>query len=203
MIDPLNQSIHLADIRNLLLESKPVLVETTGRREAAVSLLLSEGFKGTELLLIERAHRDGDPWSGQMAFPGGRRELQDETVLDTAIRETAEEIGVHLDVKNRISRIDDLVAPRLSHAHGLIISCHVFKAQRPIIFNLNEEVHDLVWVPIAYLLRPECHTIEYRPPDYDGVFSGFRIGDEDNRIIWGLTYRIICSFFRTLNLADY
>ena len=104
MIDQINQSIHLADIRNLLRESKPELVETTNRREAAVSLLLSENFQGTELLLIERAHQDGDPWSGQMAFPGGRRELQDETVLDTAIRETAEEIGVHLDVENRISR---------------------------------------------------------------------------------------------------
>ncbi len=203
MIDPLNQSIHLADIRNLLRESKPALVETTDRREAAVSLLLREDLKGTELLLIERAHRDDDPWSGQMAFPGGRRELQDDTVLDTAIRETAEEIGVRLDVKNRISRIDDLVAPRLSHAHGLIISCHVFEARRPIHFDPNEEVHDLVWVPIAYLLRPESHTAEYRPPDYDGVFSGFRIGDEDNRINWGLTYRIICSFLRTLNLADF
>ena len=203
MVDPLNQSIHLADIRNLLRECNPVLVETTDRREAAVSLLLNDDFHGTELLLIERAHRDGDPWSGQMAFPGGRRELQDETVLDTAIRETAEEIGVHLDVNNRISRIDDLVAPRLSHAHGLIISCHVFEARRLIQFEPNEEVHDLVWVPITYLLRPENHTSEYRPPDYDGVFSGFRIGDEDNRIIWGLTYRIICEFFRTLNLADY
>ena len=203
MVDPLNQSIHLADIRNLLRESKPTLVETIGRKEAAVSLLLSEDCQGTELLLIERSHRDDDPWSGQMAFPGGRRELQDETVLDTAIRETAEEIGVHLDVNNRISRIDDLVAPRLSHAHGLIISCHVFEARRLIQFKPNEEVHDLVWVPITYLLRPENHTSEYRPPDYDGVFSGFRIGDEDNRIIWGLTYRIICEFFRTLNLADY
>ncbi len=203
MIDPLNQSIHLADIRNLLREGKPALVETTDRREAAVSLLLREDLQGTELLLIERAHRDDDPWSGQMAFPGGRRELQDETVLDTAIRETAEEIGVHLDVRDLISRIDDLVAPRLSHAHGLIISCHVFETLRPIHFGPNEEVHDLIWVPIAYLLRPHSHTSDYRPPDYEGVFSGFRIGDEDNRIIWGLTYRIICSFFRTLNLADY
>ena len=203
MVDPLNQSMHLADIRTILRESKPALVETTGRKEAAVSLLLSEDFQGSKLLLIERAHRDDDPWSGQMAFPGGRREFQDETVLDTAIRETAEEIGVHLDVKNRINRIDDLVAPRLSHAHGLIISCHVFEAQEPVQFDPNEEVHDLVWVPITYLLRPDSHTSEYRPPDYDGVFSGFRIGDEDNRIIWGLTYRIICSFFRTLNLADY
>ena len=106
-------------------------------------------------------------------------------------------------LKTESAGIDDLVAPRLSHAHGLIISCHVFEARRPIIFEPNEEVHDLVWVPMAYLLGPDSHTSEYRPPDYDGVFSGFRIGDEDNRIIWGLTYRIICSFFRTLNLAEY
>ena len=203
MVNPLNQSIHLTEIRKLLRESKPSLVESTDRKEAAVSLLLREDIQGAELLLIERAHRDGDPWSGQMALPGGRRELQDETVLDTAIRETAEEIGVHLDVKNRISRIDDLVAPRLSHAHGLIISCHVFEARRLVHFDPNEEVHDLLWVPIAHLLHPDSHTSGYRPPDYDGVFSGFRISDEDNRIIWGLTYRIICSFFRTLNLSNY
>ncbi len=195
--------IEMSEIRKILNATSPKVVNSTGRKEAAVALLLNEGLQGVELLFIERARRAGDPWSGQMAFPGGRREAQDADVLATAVRETSEEVGIELKAINNIGRLDDLIAPKLSHAHGLIISCHVFQLNHVIDCIPNEEVHDWVWLQLNTVLLPEHFTDSYQPPDYDGVFPGFSIGSQDPRVIWGLTYRIVCSFFRTLGITGY
>jgi 8-oxo-dGTP pyrophosphatase MutT (NUDIX family) len=61
---------------------------------AAVALVLVP--HPDSLLLIRRAERSGDPWSGQVGLPGGRRDPDDATLLSTAVREAVEEVGVHL-----------------------------------------------------------------------------------------------------------
>src|SRR5687768_2605338 len=66
-------------------------------RPAAVALVLrAVEMKGLELLFIRRAEYADDPWSGQVAFPGGRHESGDESLERTAIRETWEETGIDL-----------------------------------------------------------------------------------------------------------
>src|SRR5689334_17901368 len=59
-------------------------------RRAAVALVLRVVSGRLELLFVKRAEYAGDPWSGQVAFPGGRQEPVDETLWDTAVRETRE-----------------------------------------------------------------------------------------------------------------
>ena len=59
---------------------------------AAVALVLRGPAEAPGILFIKRASRDGDPWSGQMAFPGGRYDPADESEKETAIRETEEEV---------------------------------------------------------------------------------------------------------------
>lgn len=188
--------INLAKIQQSIAAREPVIADPTNRDEAAVSLVLSSTLQDIELLFIERAKRDGDRWSGQMAFPGGRREPQDATVFATAVRETAEEIGIELSADQRIGRLDDLVAPKASLANGLIISCHLFEVAGTIKLKPNDEVQDAVWVKLSSLCDPDNFTSNYQPPDYEGTFPGFRLGKQDTRVIWGLTYRIVCSFFR-------
>ena len=68
-----------------------------GERTAAVAVVLRPGTDSPEVLLIERTRVEGDPWSGQMALPGGRRDAADRSLLETAVRETREETGVALD----------------------------------------------------------------------------------------------------------
>src|SRR6185436_21144367 len=78
--------------------------------QAAVAVILigSEATSTLELLLIQRSERAGDPWSGHMALPGGRRDARDIDLRATAMRETREEIGVELSTARLLGRLDDL-----------------------------------------------------------------------------------------------
>src|SRR5437899_12160912 len=84
------------DVRRALASRPPARVDGEVGRRAAVALVLRDGPSGVELLFIRRAEHPEDPWSGQMAFPGGRAEPGDPDLRATAVRETEEEIGVDL-----------------------------------------------------------------------------------------------------------
>lgn len=160
-------------------------------KRAAVALILQlrEGELG--VLMIRRAEREGDPWSGQMAFPGGRMEADDRNGLATARRETAEEIGLHLGAAEPcIGRLSELRAtPRLWHRKGLVITPYVFHLRRGVNFHPNHEVQEVVWVPLEFLLDTdnrsemlwERGSLKLRMPCYD----------YEGRRIWGLSLKML------------
>src|SRR5262250_100906 len=81
----------------------------TSAQHAAVALILRENLGAAELLMIKRAVRAGDHWSGNLALPGGRWQIEDPDLLCTAIRETREEIGIALmDGGEVLGRLDTL-----------------------------------------------------------------------------------------------
>jgi 8-oxo-dGTP pyrophosphatase MutT (NUDIX family) len=87
----------MARICSALDSHTPVATEEEGVRKAAVALIFRLGENDVpELLFIKRAEYEGDPWSGQIAFPGGRAEERDGSLAETAIRETREETGIDL-----------------------------------------------------------------------------------------------------------
>ena len=100
----------LPDVRSVLGGRAPrELAEH--EKWAAVALLLREGASGPEVFFIRRAEHPRDPWSGHMAFPGGRQDAQDATLLHTAVRETQEEVGLDLSREaEHIGQLDDLQA---------------------------------------------------------------------------------------------
>ena len=89
---------------------EPVPAET--HQKAAVAVVLREGPRSAEVLLIERAHHPDDPWSGHMAFPGGRMEAGDDSTRTTAARETLEEVGVSLHGAEYLGHVDELTGNR-------------------------------------------------------------------------------------------
>ncbi|MCS5573716.1 MAG: CoA pyrophosphatase, partial [Pseudomonadales bacterium] len=107
-------------ITEQLAQHQPAL-SNTGDCHAAVALILDSAAStdDPEIVFIERARVLGDPWSGHIAFPGGRWEPDDKLPLDTAVRETEEEIGVDLSAARLLGRLDDLTGRR---SHHLVVS---------------------------------------------------------------------------------
>jgi 8-oxo-dGTP pyrophosphatase MutT (NUDIX family) len=94
-------------------------------------MLLRHAPAAPEVLLIERARREGDPWSGHMAFPGGRVEISDESVQRAAERETFEEVGIDLAGAELLGRLDDLEGRDSGRTLPLVISAFVYHVHEP------------------------------------------------------------------------
>ena len=99
-------------------------------REAAVAMILLQGESSFEMMFILRARKEGDPWSGQMALPGGHREPQDVTLAETAARETWEETG--LDLAEHGEFLGGLTGVRANPRSGidLMVVPQVFELRR-------------------------------------------------------------------------
>ncbi|MFK7896899.1 MAG: CoA pyrophosphatase [Myxococcota bacterium] len=169
-----------------------------GVNQAAVAVVLRERAGTTEVLLIERALREGDPWSGHMAFPGGRIEPGDDSTRSAASRETFEEVGVALSEADYLGRVADRVGnPRIQSR--LIISAHAFHLQADQDFVLEEsEVQSAFWFPLLEM-HAEERLVDYAVPQMPKVrFPGILVGEPTRHIVWGLTYGFLEDFFTLL-----
>ncbi len=142
-----------------------------------------------ELLFIKRAEAVGDPWSGHMAFPGGRHEPHDRTLLDTAVRETLEETSINLLSHGRVLGALDDLAPRSPSLPRINIRPYVAIVRPDVEISPSDEVAAHFWVPLDALRAPSTQA-EYEM-EFDGSrlrFPGYRVGPH---IAWGLTERIV------------
>jgi len=120
---------------------------------AAVAMILREEMGETQILMIKRAERSSDPWSGHMAFPGGRMDKTDRHGFDVAVRETEEEIGLQLVVTDPcIGRLSEIMTHFKWGRRAMVVSPYVFRLEREVQFTLNYEVAEVLWVPLAFLL---------------------------------------------------
>jgi len=181
------------------------VLETRAARElaehekwAAVAMLLRDGGAGLEVLFIRRAEHPRDPWSGHMAFPGGRQQTEDGSLLETAIRETREEVGLDLFAEaDHIGQLDDLQAIARGKPQETVIRPFVFEVHRESPLRADEkEVAEALWTPLVPLYRGEADTV--RPYQWHGTQIDFPAYDVDGRVVWGLTYQMLRSFFRIL-----
>lgn len=157
------------------------------RSAVALILQLRDGELG--VLMIRRAEREGDPWSGQMAFPGGRWEPEDKNGLATARRETEEEIGLHLGAQEPcIGKLSELNAVN-RRFRGLVISPYVFHLERRVNFHPNYEVAEVVWVPLEFLL--DTANREEMVWERNGLRLTMPCYFYEERRIWGLSLRML------------
>lgn len=165
--------------------------EASSEAHAAVAVVFREGPHSVEVLLIERAIRDGDPWSGHMAFPGGRLEPHDDSSATTARRETYEEVGVELSQAEYLGRLDDIAGNPRAQA-TLVVAAHAFYLTDHQPFALEpSEVQEAFWFPLAEMLE-ESRSVEFRSPHRpDQRFDGVLVGEPERHVVWGLTFRFL------------
>ena len=173
----------------------PVRPET---RQAAVAVVLRERGGHTEVLFIKRAVKHGDPWSGDMAFPGGHREPADADLAAAAIRETEEEIGLVIGPGDMIGELPQQRPVRRTGRIDLLVAPYVFTIDGDPSFELSHEVAEVVWTRLAPMHMGDNRATEHRSIDGNSIpFPGYRLGER--HFVWGLTYRMVQSLFEVLD----
>jgi 8-oxo-dGTP pyrophosphatase MutT (NUDIX family) len=187
--------ISVDQVRDSLSGHNALVLSTAGVRRAAVAMVLTEGKSGADVLFIERARSSGDPWSGHMAFPGGRVDPGDRDGRAAAERETLEEVGLSLAGAEWIGRLDDKKGNPRTHPE-LVISAFVYHAPSPGELVINHEVQDAFWFPLGGLLDRARHVQYTAHGEFE--FPGILVGEPDRHVVWGLTYSFLESFFSVL-----
>lgn len=174
--------------------------ERAAFRASAVALLLRPAHDELELLLIRRAEREGDVWSGHVGLPGGRAESDDRDVIHTAARETREELSIDVDtLRTRLLGALPSMEPRIAHVPRLSVHPFVwFVDDEDVRPEPNDEVAAFRWVPLSYL-RSADNEVEHRlvdPAGVERVFPAVRLGED---VLWGITHRIVTDLFEAID----
>jgi len=188
----------IASLRATLASRRPVEAEEEpGVRKAAVALIFRAVQDGSpELLFIKRAEYPGDPWSGQIAFPCGREESGDSSLLETATRETREETGIDLAREGMIIGCLDDLRPRTVRLPAVVVRPYVAVLERTDPLELSPEVALAFWIPFGALAHKEAwreDTVIAR-----GVQINARVFRHDDHVIWGMTERILAQLLELI-----
>ena len=177
-------------LRDLLLNSPQTLVGGSGQNLACVAVILRVTDGETVCCFIRRAHNPKDPWSGQIAFPGGKKDFADQDDMQTAQRETTEEIGLSIGRQDFLGYLPDIQARNREGVQNFFIRPLVFFYEGDIgQIQLNKkEVDEVFWIDLAFLQNPNS-KVDFRLPGRSEIFPAIRLLTGD--ILWGLTHSIV------------
>ena len=187
------------EISDILSQGPRIDLSEDFSRASGVALLLCGESSELELLFIKRAVNPADRWSGQIAFPGGKRDEADESLMAACLREVREEIGYTLSTDLLIGSLDDIQARK----RGMLLEFYI----EPFVFHLPEkptlqlsasEVDKTYWISLDYLTDTANSTT------YEFVREGLNIKlpairMPDGEILWGLSYMMLQNFFVKLS----
>jgi 8-oxo-dGTP pyrophosphatase MutT (NUDIX family) len=183
----------------LFFKMPPFDLKTSFSDFACVAVILKPNSENFDLAFIRRAHNPKDPWSGQIAFPGGRSEPHDTHDLMTAIRETKEEVGWSLTDKNFLGYLTDIQARNRLGLQNFFLRPIAFYSQSSFAFNTidKNEVDEVFWVPINHLSHIKNQTIFSPPGRSELNLPGITFPTGDT--LWGLTLSITKELIAIMN----
>ena len=170
----------------LALEEAAARIPPGHRRAAVALLLMGEDAARASVLLMRRAEREGDRWSGQISLPGGHMERTDRDLCATACRETYEEVGIELPPSALLGALPPLQAVAAGRPLETTILPLVFPLEEPPTPSLGPEAREAFWFPLE---QARSGALDSRHHTAEG--TSHPAWDFEGRRIWGLTYRIL------------
>lgn len=173
--------------------------QPAGSMQAAVALVLAGEPSDLHLCLIRRAEHELDPWSGHMALPGGRVDPGDTNPRTAAVRETSEEVGLRLERSTHLGSLGTRPVTSAGGPTGVSLFSFVFhlgETLEPLV--PSDEVAEAFWVPLRHLL--DVRNAAYRRATRDGQIREQPAVAYQGHLIWGLTYRVLTTFFERMEL---
>jgi 8-oxo-dGTP pyrophosphatase MutT (NUDIX family) len=179
----------LDSLRNNLADRPARSIDPGERPQSSVAILLRDGVKGPEVLLIERAVNEKDFWSGHIGLPGGRIEAKDSDAKQAAEREAMEELGLDLSSAEYVGQLRDIVPGGLS----IVVSCFVyFTKTTPLLHPNITEVADAFWFPLDDADDPErSANVKYTRHGRTKHFPAIKVHNDKVQPVWGITYRLL------------
>ena len=105
------------------------------------------------VLMMKRAERKGDPWSGHVSFPGGRVDRADASTRAAALRELTEETGFEpAGQTTPMGRLSDLLTREHGRPLPMVVSPYVYRTHTAIELQPSKEAAELWWVPLSHLV---------------------------------------------------
>ena len=166
---------------------------------ASVAVLRREVESDLEALFIRRAEHDADPWSGHLAFPGGRLDAEDADARCAAERETIEELGIDLGDANHARCLGQL-SDVLGHAESIRVSAYVYGISGNPSLRLNHEIREAFWTPLHHCTDPRRQSMrEFSYLDRSRPLPTIRLlEDVTAPVLWGITYKFLDDFMSTI-----
>ena len=168
-----------------------------------VVLLIAERGPGADatpaLLIMRRAERAGDPWSGQVSFPGGRVQPDDADTRAAALRELSEETGLRPDASFMpVGRLSDLLTREHGRHRPMVVTPYVYRVPRALAVAPSEETARLWWEPLATLVDPERQRSQvWRVAGLPLPFPAIEVGGAR---LWGLSLMMVKELVRAAGL---
>ena len=171
-------------------QKKPISDEKLKLSAVLIPVFCKEGEYH---IMFTKRSEQVDLHKGQFCFPGGTRDSGDSTLLETALREAKEEIGLEAGDVEILGEVDD--CPTLSS--GYIISPFVAFIPYPYPFTIdNKEVEEILSIPLSILIDESNLRQDYYPSEYRAV-PGYAY-EYNGKIVWGATARIVKQFMELL-----
>ncbi len=168
-------------------------------REAAVATIITTN-PAPEVLVLKRISNPEDPWSGQYAFPGGRKDTTDTTLLDTCIRETYEECGIRLVDHSVIKEYP----VRKAGSHIGVptpVTTYLFELDsRPQVILQEKEISTHEWLSLDYVTDQK--NIIKKPLSPHTPHKLFPCLPAAKGFVWGFTFETLMMVIADRYISD-
>lgn len=193
------KKLSLREIKNALAQHTPQRPTSHAlARQAAVAIIIRSNNDFMEALFILRSVRKGDPWSGDMAFPGGHKNNVDLSLRETAERETFEEIGLTLSHSSCFLGELDTIELNRRQSEDILVTPFVYSLlDKDCVLHKNHEVAEILWGPLDHMIIGT--SLVNKEVKRNGTLQYFPGYTLDKQIIWGLTFRMLQQLFSLIS----